>query len=488
MMLEETQNKLTIILDTESLDKYYCNHKDQINKMLSYYNRFPFLFMRIKGNCNNKIIREIVEIPPIADNLQNKFNETFFNSINIIPKNERQKEFIHSIFQFGHHKNPNYLHNLLFVTENDYFLEKYITSKSKIDYNQINNFSKWHKENIKSEKVNDLLKDNSLSLSLKDFIPNLLLTNCFRALEVMDLFAKDNGIYFGIKDFQVKNNWYELFIHSKLPHVPMDQSSLSTFHYIIPLIFRLLKLMLSIDYLGIEHYFGNRKKNIIDPEMAMDALDNLNKNIIDENNLQGFLDRYNAFILFYHTEYLISIISGIFDNLALETESLYQIKSSEKKKLDKIRISLNSNNGKEFLIAIREKNKPLKDHIDNYRDFINLVYSFREKVIHTEGLSQIVHPIVIGWSNLIPISEEIKKYIDQCKDEKSEYKIITRWGIILDRFDNQNLYLDPYYFSVKLLATTLKFTDQYLKLLGIPSSSKLNILKTFREDNLRDYF
>ena len=51
-ILKETQNKLTIILDTESLDKYYSKHKDQINKILSYYNRFPFIFMRIKGNCN----------------------------------------------------------------------------------------------------------------------------------------------------------------------------------------------------------------------------------------------------------------------------------------------------------------------------------------------------------------------------------------------------------------------------------------------------
>lgn len=125
---------------------------------------------------------------------------------------------------------------------------------------------------------------------------------------------------------------------------------------------------------------------------------------------------------------------------------------------------------------------------DKNRNFINLVYRFREKVIHTEGLSQIIHPIVIGWSNFIQISQEIKNFIDQCGDEKSEYKIITEWGITIDRFDNQKLYLDPYFFSIKLLATTLKFTDQYLKSLGLPLSNTSNMLKDFRQDNLRDYF
>ena len=46
----------------------------------------------------------------------------------------------------------------------------------------------------------------------------------------------------------------------------------------------------------------------------------------------------------------------------------------------------------------------------------------------------------------------------------------------------------PYFFSIKLLATTLKFTDQYLKSLGLPLSNTSNMLKDFRQDNLRDYF
>ena len=87
IILEDPQDKLTIILDTESLDKYYCNHKYQINKLLSYNNRSPFVFLRTKGNCSNKIIGKIVEIPSIENTIKDKVNDEFFKSIKIVPKN-----------------------------------------------------------------------------------------------------------------------------------------------------------------------------------------------------------------------------------------------------------------------------------------------------------------------------------------------------------------------------------------------------------------
>ena len=85
---------------------------------------------------------------------------------------------------------------------------------------------------------------------------------------------------------------------------------------------------------------------------------------------------------------MIPLITGVFDNLALLTAEQYNIR------LNKTRISLSRDSGKEFLEMVETINPTLKQHINNFRDFINLIYAFREKVIHQEGLNQVNHPIV----------------------------------------------------------------------------------------------
>jgi hypothetical protein len=57
--------------------------------------------------------------------------------------------------------------------------------------------------------------------------------------------------------------------------------------------------------------------------------------------------------------------------------------------LDKIKTSLSKDSGEEFLEKIETFNPNLKQHIN--RDFINLIYEFREKVIHQDT----------DWSNCI---------------------------------------------------------------------------------------
>jgi hypothetical protein len=64
---------------------------------------------------------------------------------------------------------------------------------------------------------------------------------------------------------------------------------------------------------------------------------------------------------------MIGLITGVFDNLALVTAKRYQIK------LDKMNISLSRDSGKEFLEKVEVINPILKQHIDTFRDFINLV-------------------------------------------------------------------------------------------------------------------
>jgi hypothetical protein len=154
------------------------------------------------------------------------------------------------------------------------------------------------------------------------------------------------------------------------------------------LAFRFRKFFYCINCIGIEHYFGNLKKDPIDPAVASKAVESVPGGNANISHLSGFIDPDNLFILFYHAEYLIALVTGVFDNLALLTGHRYQIR------LDKIKISLSKDSGVEFLEKVETFNPTLKQHIDNYRDFINLIYAFREKVIHQEGLNQIISPIV----------------------------------------------------------------------------------------------
>jgi hypothetical protein len=158
--------------------------------------------------------------------------------------------------------------------------------------------------------------------------------------------------------------------------------------------------------------------------------------------------------LYHLVEYMIVLITGIFDNLALLTAECFHIK------LDKMNISLSRESGKRFLEKVKMINPILKQHIDTFRDFINLVYTFREKVSHQEGLSQLYSPIAHNWSSFIKIDPEIWDYIKRCGDGYSEYKYISKWGVLKRESD---IILDPYFFSSHVLSNLILFTNEYFQ-------------------------
>ena len=92
-----------------------------------------------------------------------------------------------------------------------------------------------------------------------------------------------------------------------------------------------------------------------------------------------------------------------------------------------------------------------------------MIYEFREKVIHREGLERKIAPLVAHWSNFIEINRDIKNYIKNCGDHKSIYKHITKWGIVEKQGNN---YLDPFYFAKKVVLKLIEFSDEYLYLIG----------------------
>jgi hypothetical protein len=187
---------------------------------------------------------------------------------------------------------------------------------------------------------------------------------------------------------------------------------------------------------------------------------------LDEIGIQFFLGPDNDTMdnALYHFNYLISLITGIFDNLALKTNSYLRINFSDLRK-----VSLSNVSGREFLKEVRERNRVMRDHVSSYMAFIQLIYTFREIVIHREGLAGITYQHKEDdekWTaNFVRISEEQRNFIKLCGDVDSEFDPFSEWGV----YAKHGVFLEPFHFSMKALAMLRRFVDEYLELLGYPS-------------------
>jgi len=255
----------------------------------------------------------------------------------------------------------------------------------------------------------------------------------------LDLFFKKNGNYYAASRYHLNRGlWYWLSMRLKLPHFNVGDPMMDA------LAFRFCYALMALDEIGIQFYLGTDN----------DTMDNT----------------------LYHFNYLISLITGIFDNLALKTNTHLGINFSDLRK-----VSLSNKSGKEFLIEVRKKNKATRDHISSYMNFIQLIYTFRETVVHREGLAKVRFEYVdkdVGWkANFTQLSEDQKDYIKLCGDVKSEFDPFTEWGV----FTGDIAYLEPYHFSMKAITILTDFVDKYLELLGYPLFVKAQKDKEFAD-------
>ena len=240
----------------------------------------------------------------------------------------------------------------------------------------------------------------------------------------IDLFFKKNGKYCSsCRSHLNKGYWYWLSMRLKLPHYNVGDPIIDA------LAFRLNYALMALDEISIQFYSG----------VNNDTMDNT----------------------LYHFNYLISLITGIFDNLALKTNDSLGINFT-----NQIQISL-SNKRNDFLKEIRNKNPNIRSHINSYVNFIQLIYSFRELVIHREGFQKTGIKYKDEWeANFIRISEDISKRITACGDTRSEYNPVSKWGLYIM---NNEFYLEPHNFSNQVLIILFEFADEYLNLLGYSS-------------------
>lgn len=210
---------------------------------------------------------------------------------------------------------------------------------------------------------------------------------------------------------------------------------------------------------------------------------------IDEMGFQYYSAVNNVTMddLLYHFNYFILLMTSIFDSLALQTMNTYQLTFNNSDTPS--RISLNCNNGKDFLKALRAKNLPLREHIQNNSDLIQAPYLLRELIVHKEGLHAATFDNDGCQDSLISVRPDFVECLKRLGDKNRTYRQMTDFGIFSGSF------LSPHIFSKKIASLLLTFCDEYLQLMGYPSfieqhsnngtdDSFSDTLALFKEDNL----
>jgi hypothetical protein len=189
--------------------------------------------------------------------------------------------------------------------------------------------------------------------------------------------------------------------------------------------------------------------------------------------------------MLYHFNYFISLVTGIFDALAIKTQKQLEIQF----KGDNIpsRISLNPTAGRDFLKVLQEKSGDLHKHVIIHNNFIKLIYLLRELILHREMLDTIRDSTEKRSLNLVMVEQEIKNLIKQCSDNSQDYEPISIWGLKQEFFGKY--LLEPYHFAKAATGLLIHFCNDYLRQLNSRQTSKNPIneqkeLKLFVEDHL----
>lgn len=451
-MLIQNEKILNFIIDSESFDSFLSEKNDDARRILNYHNSNFFNFIRSPYQTSFKELQNVPEFIKDYD-----INGNLINITTIHGQKSRKTIFDYSmenieILGRGLNKTPdlssNYKKSLLLV-----FIQVALNRQGRSRHNKIlitnDRFILKNRSKIRSHPIFRLSKDNYLDIfTLKE------------AKEVMDLLLKYNSEYLLADEYKVdRGSWYLYSLRSKIPYFHVgaliDEPNLDAFSS------RFRYLLRSIDEIGFHYYNG------------------VNHGILEE--------------ILYHFNYSISLISGIFDALALITKNKYGLKF----KGDDIpqRTSLNPNAGRDFLRAVRDKDPKLRKHLENYVQFIKIIYEMREIIIHRENLDKRLFKDEYGYEMVvIEINKKLRDYIRSCGDKKQKYKSITHWGVHETRWPTLS-YLDPFYFIKTATRCLIEFSNKYLEMLGFsdfvmelenqnPQDSYLIDIKLIRNESL----
>jgi len=431
------KGKLRILVDSQSFDSLLSKGDQNTRTLLEYSRSELFEFVRTPLGTNHDELRDV---PALVEEYDDKGNLT---GIEMVLGESR------SLTVFGYRMQDveeigKTIHNKESLSPHE--KEATILVFIQAVLNQFDN-------------MNILVTDNEVLLRnrlwFESHFPGHLLNiaTVEEAKEIMDLFSKYRSKYYISNNYLFdKWGWYWFSFRSKVPNYHVGDYVLDA------LASRFVYLLMSIDEMGSQYYSG------------------VNKDTMES--------------MIYHFNYFISLTSGIFDNLAIRTKNQLNLKFRGDTFAQ--RTSLNPNAGKNFLKALRDENPDLREHVDDYVNFIKLINHLRELVIHREMLPKIGFEMHYEWkANFIEIDKTTVDLIRSCGDKNQEYEPTTCWG----RYRLQHYFLEPFHFSKAAATSLLSFSNRYLELLGFSNfiedteregkkDNFLSTIKIFKRDNL----
>lgn len=404
----QKDSNITVLLDSDSFDSLLNEDNREATAILLHSNSDIIRFIRTPYATKRKFLDKIVEYELIKEGTEIK-------SISVKYRDYETKHgfgYKHKdIMDVGQHI---YNKEEILVIEYNTVLLAFIQAI----FNRMNSFNIFITEN------KTLIKNR---LWFENHFPGRILNimTVEEASRFIDLFYKYRGTYpLTGRHYLNKGMWYWHSTRLKLPHFNVDNEMISA------LANRVYFSLMALDEIGIQYYLGTNN----------DTMDTT----------------------IYHFNYLLSLFTGIFDNLALKTNTQLGINESDVRKI--------SFNNDDYLDKIRDKDTDLRDFISEYLNFIRLIHKFRNKVIHREGLetTSFSNQGDIRWNaNFIKIDDDVKNRLNEL-DNKKVHDPFTNWGYF--ELTPKNTYIEPYHFSKMGISQVIEFCDEYLKLLGYDSS------------------
>lgn len=342
--------------------------------------------------------------------------KSVFNSEDITPKEKKITSLLIDFYEFIMRENGNtdqpIIHTSGLVSDNTNIL---ITENKLLLSNRI----KFEKTLNGNQKIGH-------TYPLNEIYP-LNIANLQEANEIIDLFCKHkNGYFYG----NTRTNewlWYWYSFRIKVPfyHVneSLDASLADRFTFVLK----------CIDEMGKMYYNG--------------VTNSTQKNLM------------------YNFNHFISILTGLFDNLALITNEKYNI---YEKNYEKEKITLNPNRN-EFVNEIENHDVKLFDHIKNHSDFLNLAHILRNPIIHGKMFDMTFLKYNEIKLNTLIINNEILLCLRRIPKKINKTKRLEWWGVHgLKEFKafKDKYFIEPYQFSKSAAEILIEFTNEYLIILG----------------------
>jgi len=405
----QIENNLTILIDTSSFDELLSSDY-RANSILDYTKNRDVRIIRTDEDTSHTVLKEI----PTCQLVKHENKDEYWFFIIETKQGVSKNGFWGKKAQIEH-------------------IAKQIYQKDKITQSDFNNITKvFIQDALNFQKNTEIMITNDDQLLNNRYILEKRVSSKYLNLMSLDEASNYIDLFFKYRDQYLIRSFYNtnrglLYWNSmrlKLPYYNVGDPFINALGQ------RYYYGLMAVDYIGIQHYLGS------------------NNDTID--------------MMLYHLFNLISFTSGIFDNLALQTNSHFDLNEVNE------RINLNR---KDFRKKIRKVNSQLRDHITKYIHFIKLIYLIRPQVIHRELVQDTnVHhsdgDIECNF-NAFQTTSEVKFRLSQLGDSSRPNDIFSEWGLY--EIFKDHLFIEPFHFSKMLIITLKDFINGYLPFLGYTS-------------------